>query len=124
MSTSLTGTEKSQSDCGNFACSNLARVHTRLLKERGVVADSHDNLLSFIYSLTHPLSHLALLAVLALMLNQIYSAVSTDSVFMVFSVALLLFFIWNCQSLVLFFYCKVFFLNYYSLSEFLTTCYD
>lgn len=57
------------------------------------MAGSHDNLLSFIYSLTHPLSHLALLAILVLMFNQIYSAVSTDSVFMVFFMALLLFYL-------------------------------
>lgn len=41
----------------------------------------------------HLLSHLALLAILALTLNQIYHAVRTVSVFILFSVALLLFFL-------------------------------
>lgn len=41
----------------------------------------------------HLLSHLALLAILALTLNQIYHAVRTVSLFILFSVALLLFYL-------------------------------
>lgn len=55
------------------------------------MAGGHHNLLSFIYSLTHPLSHLALLAILALTLNQIYHGVWTVSVFILHSAASLLF---------------------------------